>query len=100
MSEIEITTTANSENNNDNTEKVEETESSPVSDSKCDMQEVNNASRDESEADLSNTKENNTSQNQDKKSPLKRNVKFFGDKPVSGYLEPPDPWKNGVYCLE
>lgn len=100
MSEIEITTTANSENNNDNTEKVEETEPSPVGDSKCDMQEVNNASRDESEADLSNTKEINTSENQDKKSPLKRNVKFFGDKPVSGYLEPPDPWKNGVYCLE
>ncbi|XP_071160920.1 protein phosphatase 1 regulatory subunit 37-like [Mytilus edulis] len=94
MSEIEITTTANSENNNDNTEKVEETEPSPVGDSKCDMQEVNNASRDESEADLSNTKEINTSENQDKKSPLKRNVKFFGDKPVSGYLEPPDPWKN------
>ncbi|CAC5402905.1 PPP1R37 [Mytilus coruscus] len=94
MSEIEIATTANSENNNDESQKVEESEPSPVGDSKCDMQEVNNASRDESEADLSNTKVNNTSGNQDKKSPLKRNVKFSGDKPVSGYLEPPDPWKN------
>lgn len=87
------------ENNNDNSQKKDETPPSPVV---SDMQEVNKKSQDESEVEYNNIQCNTDISHQynestvdpESKTPLKRSVTFPGECLVAGYLEPPDPWKN------
>lgn len=100
MAEIEMESTTLTENNNDNSQKKDETPPSPVV---SDMQEVNKKSQDESEVEYNNIQCNTDISHQynestvdpESKTPLKRSVTFPGESLVAGYLEPPDPWKNG-----
>lgn len=58
------------------------------------VQEVNNLSQNAS-AESSTEIKNDLVDDVTTKSPLKKNVSFPCESPIAGYLDPPDPWKNG-----
>ena len=84
---------------NDDEIEIENTESTPS----AARQEVNKpcdeANNGETDSENDNLNARTEQPGASPKKALKRNVSFPPESPVTGCLDPPDPWKNGIFIF-